>query len=251
MAGHNKWSKVKNIKGAIDAKRSKVFTKIAKEIMVASRLGGGNPDTNARLRLAIQAAREASMPKDNIERAVKKGTGELGGEAIEEVTYEGYGPGGVAILVETTSDNKNRTVADLRSLFKGGGGNMGESGSVSWMFDRVGQLIFEPKTFSEDKIMEVALEAGAQDVTTQADGTIEVLTSPSDLYQTKEAFDKVSMAPSASGFAYIPKTSVPIDKEKAAQLLELLENLEDHDDVQKVHANFDIDDKILAELTSQ
>jgi YebC/PmpR family DNA-binding regulatory protein len=251
MAGHNKWSKVKNIKGAVDAKRSKVFTKITKEIMVASRIGGGNPDTNARLRLAIQAAREASMPKDNIERAIKKGTGELGGEAIEEVTYEGYGPGGVAILVETTSDNKNRTVADLRSLFKSGGGNMGESGSVSWMFDRVGQLIFEPKTFSEDKIMEVALEAGAQDVTTQADGTIEVLTSTSDLYQVKDAFDKVSMAPANSGFAYIPKTSVPVDKEKAEELLELLENLEDHDDVQKVHANFDIDDKILAELTAK
>ncbi|MFM8315195.1 MAG: YebC/PmpR family DNA-binding transcriptional regulator, partial [Deltaproteobacteria bacterium] len=162
MAGHNKWSKVKNIKGAVDAKRSKIFTKITKEIMVASRIGGGNPDTNARLRLAVQSAREASMPKDNIERAIKKGTGELGGDAIEEVTYEGYGPGGVAILVETTSDNKNRTVADLRSLFKSGGGNMGESGSVSWMFDRVGQLVFEPNTFSEEKIMDVALEVGAQ-----------------------------------------------------------------------------------------
>ncbi|NBV50415.1 YebC/PmpR family DNA-binding transcriptional regulator [bacterium] len=251
MAGHNKWSKVKNIKGAVDAKRSKIFTKITKEIMVASRIGGGNPDTNARLRLAVQSAREASMPKDNIERAIKKGTGELGGDAIEEVTYEGYGPGGVAILVETTSDNKNRTVADLRSLFKSGGGNMGESGSVSWMFDRVGQLVFEPNTFSEEKIMEVALEVGAQDVTAQSDGTIEVLTATTDLYKVRDAFDKAQMLPAASGFAYVPKTSVPVDKEKATQLLELLENLEDHDDVQKVHANFDIDDKILAELSSK
>ncbi|MFM8268615.1 MAG: YebC/PmpR family DNA-binding transcriptional regulator [Pseudomonadota bacterium] len=251
MAGHNKWSKVKNIKGAIDAKRSKIFTKITKEIMVASRIGGGNPDTNARLRLAIQSAREASVPKDNIERAIKKGTGELAGEAIEEVTYEGYGPGGVAVLVETTSDNKNRTVADLRSIFKSGGGNMGESGSVSWMFDRVGQLVFEPKTFSEDKIMEIALDAGAQDVTTQSDGTIEVLTATADLYRIRDAFDKAQMVPAASSFAYVPKTSVPVDKEKAQQLLELLENLEDHDDVQKVHANFDIDDKLLAELTAK
>ncbi len=251
MAGHNKWSKVKNIKGAIDAKRSKIFTKITKEIMVASRIGGGNPDTNARLRLAIQSAREASVPKDNIERAIKKGTGELEGDAIEEVTYEGYGPGGVAILVETTSDNKNRTVADLRSLFKSGGGNMGESGSVSWMFDRVGQLVFEPQTFSEDKIMEVALESGAQDVTTQSDGTIEVLTATADLYRVRDAFDKVQMAPASASFAYVPKTSVPVDKEKAELLLELLENLEDHDDVQKVHANFDIDDKLLAELTAK
>lgn len=251
MAGHNKWSKVKNIKGAVDAKRSKIFTKITKEIMVSSRIGGGNPDTNARLRLAIQSAREASMPKDNIERAIKKGTGELGGEAIEEVTYEGYGPGGVAVLVETTSDNKNRTVADLRNLFKSGGGNMGESGSVSWMFDRVGQLIFEPKTFSEDKIMEIALEAGAQDVTTQSDGTIEVLTSTADLYRVRDIFEKAQMVPSSSSFAYLPKTSVPVDKEKGQQLLELLESLEDHDDVQKVHANFDIDDKLLAELTAK
>jgi YebC/PmpR family DNA-binding regulatory protein len=251
MAGHNKWSKVKNIKGAIDAKRSKIFTKITKEIMVAARIGGGNPDTNARLRLAVQTAREASVPKDNIERAIKKGTGELAGEAIEEVTYEGYGPGGVAILVETTSDNKNRTVADLRNLFKSGGGSMGESGSVSWMFDRVGQLVFEPKTFSEDKIMEMALEAGAQDITTQSDGTIEVLTSTTDLYKVRDNFDKAQMVPASAGFAYVPKTSVPVDKEKASQLLELLESLEDHDDVQKVHANFDIDDKILAELTSE
>jgi YebC/PmpR family DNA-binding regulatory protein len=191
------------------------------------------------------------VPKDNIERAIKKGTGELEGDAIEEVTYEGYGPGGVAILVETTSDNKNRTVADLRSLFKSGGGNMGESGSVSWMFDRVGQLVFEPQTFSEDKIMEVALEAGAQDVTTQSDGTIEVLTATADLYRVRDAFDKVQMAPASASFAYVPKTSVPVDKEKAELLLELLENLEDHDDVQKVHANFDIDDKLLAELTAK
>ena len=248
MSGHNKWSKVKRIKGPLDAKRGKLFTKLIKEITVAARLGGGNPDGNPRLRQAINAAKGASMPKDNIERAIKKGTGELEGAVIEEITYEGYGPGGVALLVETTTDNKNRTVNDLRTLFKSGGGSLGESGSVAWMFNRYGQLIFENLKYPEDKIMEAALEVGAQDVSSQGDGFSEVLTEVADLYRVREAFEKIGMTPSQSGFSYVAKSTVPLNKESAEQLIELIDCIEEHDDVQRVHANADIDEKILAEL---
>lgn len=251
MSGHNKWSKVKRIKGPLDAKRGKLFTKLIKEITVAARTGGGNPDGNARLRHAITAAKSSSMPKDNIERAVKKGTGELEGDVIEEITYEGYGSGGVAILVETTTDNKNRTVNDLRTLFKSSGGNLGESGSVAWMFNRYGQLIFESQKYPEDKIMEIALEAGAQDVSSQSDGVIEVLTEVVDLYRIREIFEKLGMAPSQSGFSYVAKSTVPVDKASAEKLIELMDSIEDHDDVQRVHSNANLDEKILAELQGQ
>lgn len=211
-------------------------------------MGGGSPDTNARLRTALLAARGASMPKDTIERAIKKGTGELEGAVIEEAMYEGYGPGGVAILVETTSDNKNRTVSDLRNLFKGGGGNMGEAGSVAWMFTHYGQLLFEKEKNPEEKVMEVALEAGAQDIVTSGD-SVEVLTGVSDVYKVRDAFEKVGMHPVSTGFSYVPKTTVPVeDKENAQKLLSLLENIEDHDDVQRVHANFEMEEKLFAEL---
>lgn len=251
MSGHNKWSKVKRIKGPLDAKRGKLFTKLIKEITVAARTGGGNPDGNPRLRHAINAAKNSSMPKDNIERAIKKGTGELEGEVIEEITYEGYGPGGVAILVETTTDNKNRTVNDLRTLFKSSGGSLGESGSVAWMFNRYGQLSFESRKYPEDKIMEVALEAGAQDVSTDSEGGSEVLTEVSDLYRVRETFEKLGMSPAQSAFTYTAKSTVPVDKANAQKLIELLEGIEDHDDVQRVHSNADIDEKILAELQGQ
>lgn len=251
MSGHNKWSKVKRIKGPLDAKRGKLFTKLIKEITVAARMGGGNPEGNPRLRHAITAAKGASMPKENIERAIKKGTGELEGAMIEEITYEGYGPGGVAILVETTTDNKNRTVNDLRTLFKSGGGSLGEGGSVAWMFNRYGQLIFESGKYSEDTMMEAALEAGAQDVSFQGDGVIEVLTEVSDLYRVREVFEKMGMSPSQSGFSYVAKSTVPVNKEGAQKLIELMDSIEDHDDVQHVHANADIDEKILAELQGQ
>jgi YebC/PmpR family DNA-binding regulatory protein len=248
MSGHNKWSKVKRIKGPLDAKRGKLFTKLIKEITVAARTGGGNIEGNPRLRHAINAAKSNSMPKDNIERAIKKGTGELEGEVIEEITYEGYGPGGVAILVETTTDNKNRTVNDLRTLFKSYGGSLGESGSVAWMFNRYGQLIFESKKYPEDTIMEVALEAGAQDVSTDSEGGSEVLTEVADLYKVRESFEKLGMTPFSSTFSYVAKSTVPVDKVTAQTLLELVEAIEDHDDVQHVHSNADIDEKILAEL---
>lgn len=248
MSGHNKWSKVKRIKGPLDAKRGKLFTKLIKEITVAARTGGGNQDGNPRLRHAINAAKGASMPKDNIERAIKKGTGELEGEMIEELTYEGYGPGGVAILIETTTDNKNRTVNDLRTLFRSGGGSLGESGSVAWMFNRYGQLLFEANKFPEDNIMEVALESGAQDVSTDSEGTTEVLTEVADLYKVRESFEKIGMSPTSTAFSYVAKSTVLVDKANAQSLVELMDSIEDHDDVQRVHSNADIDEKILAEL---
>lgn len=237
MAGHNKWSKVKRIKGPLDAKRGKLFTKLIKEITVAAKLGGGSPDHNPRLRQAIQLAKDASMPKDNIERAIKKGTGELAGESLEETLYEGYGPGGVAVLVEATTDNRNRTVNDLRLLFRSGGGNLAESGSVAWMFERRGQLVFDKAKHKEDTLMEVALEAGAEDVEAQ-DDSVEVLTAPADVYKVKERFDRVGMHPISVGFAYVPKNTVAVaERPTAEKLVSFLEALEDHDDVTHVHAN--------------
>ena len=251
MSGHNRWSKVKRIKGPLDAKRGKLFTKIIKEITISARLGGGSVDGNPRLRQAVQTAKENSMPKDNIERAIKKGTGELEGETIEETVYEGYGPGGVAILIETMSDNKNRTISDLRNLFKSGGGNMGEAGSVAWMFSHYGQLSFDKKKYPEDTVMEVALQAGAQDIT-PADDTVDVLTAVADVYKVREAFDKVGMHPTHVGFTFVPKTTVPIDnKDAATKLIEFLDSIEDHDDVQRVHSNFEMDDKLLVQMTNK
>jgi len=248
MSGHNKWSKVKRIKGPLDAKRGKLYTKIVKEIIISARLGGGQIEGNPRLRQAVQIARDASMPKDNIDRAIKKGSGELQGEALEEIMYEGYGPGGVAVLVETTSDNKNRTVSDLRNLFKSWGGNLGEAGGVAWLFTHYGSLLFDKAKYGEDTLMEVALDAGAQDVSTH-DDNVEVFTTPSDVYKVKEGFEKVGMHPTHVGFSYVAKTSVPVEsKETAEKLLKLLEEVEDHDDVQRVHANFEMDDKLFAEL---
>ncbi len=251
MSGHNKWSKVKNIKGPADSKRGKLFTKLTKEIIVAARQGGGNPDGNARLRTAMVAARSASMPKDNIERAVKKGLGTLEGEVIEEALYEGYGPGGVAVLVEAATDNRNRTVSDLRNVFKSNGGNMAESGSVAWMFSQCGQLVFEKEKYSEEKVTEVALESAADDVTV-SDETVEVTTSVSDVYRVKDAFEKVGMHPASAGLGYSAKTLVPVDsKETGEKLIQLLQELEDHDDVQKVHSNFTMDEKLFSQLTSK
>lgn len=251
MSGHNKWSKVKNIKGPADAKRGKLFTKITKEIIVAAKTGGGNPDGNPRLRTAVTAARSHSMPKDNIERAIKKGLGTLEGETIEEALYEGYGPGGVAVLVEATTDNRNRTVSDLRNVFKSNGGNMAESGSVAWMFSPCGQLVFEKEKYPEDRVMEVALEASAEDVSSTGDA-VEVTTSVNDVYRVKDVFERVGMHPSSAGLGYNAKTLVPIEsKEVGERLIQLLQELEDHDDVQKVHSNFSMDEKLFSELTSK
>lgn len=231
MSGHNKWSKVKHTKGPLDAKRGKLFTKLISEITVAARMGGGSVDGNPRLRSAVQMAKDASMPKENIERAIKKGTGELEGAAIEEQTYEGYGPGGVAMIVQAATDNKNRTVSDLRNIFRSHGGNLGEAGSVAWMFNHFGQLVFDGEKFKEDIVMEVALEAGAQDVT-KHDEVIEVLTNVADVYKVKEGFDRVGMHPMSAGFTYVPKT--PLEAHPSEELTRLIEELEDHDDIQHV-----------------
>jgi YebC/PmpR family DNA-binding regulatory protein len=247
MSGHSKWSKVKHIKAVQDVKRGKIFTKIIKEISVAAKIGGGDPDGNPRLRAAIQAAKAANMPADNVKRAIQKGTGELPGVSYEEVVYEGYGPGGIAILVEVLTDNKNRTVSEMRYVFSRNNGNMGEAGCVSWMFHKKGSIVVDKAAADEEKLMEVALESGADDIQEDS-GNYEVLTAP-------ENFDKVTTALAASKIptvsaelAMVPQTWIKLTGKEAQQVLKLVEALEDHDDVQHVWANFDIAEEELVQL---
>lgn len=240
MAGHSKWKQIKHYKAAADAKRGARFTKLIREITVAARTGGGDPDGNPRLRTAIEAARAASMPKDNIERAIKKGTGELDGVNYSEITYEGFGPGGVAILVHTLTDNPTRTVADLRHTFSRLGGNLGASNSVSWMFERKGQIFIDATRFGEDAALEAALDAGAEDLKREGDQFI-ITTDPSSLHQVKGALESSGVAVQESEIANLPKNIVRVEGKTAEQLLKLLEEVEDLDDVQKVAANFDMD----------
>ncbi len=247
MSGHSKWSTIKRKKGATDAKRSKIFTKLIKEITVAARFGGGDLDANPRLRTAIAGAKAENMPKDNIERAIKKGAGELDGITYEEVYYEGYGPSGVAVLVESLTDNKNRTVADIRYTFSKSGGNLGEAGCVAWMFEKKGYFVFENDGVDEETLMEVALEAGADDVR-EEDTTFEVITSPSDFESAKNAFDEKSLEYVFSEITMIPQSTIKLEGKEAEQMIRLMEGLEDSDDVQKVYSNFDISDKTLEEL---
>ncbi len=248
MSGHSKWSTIKRKKGAIDAKRGKMFTKILKEITLAAR-SGGDPEGNPRLRTAILAAKSENVPKDNIERAIKKGTGELdGGATIEEITYEGYGPGGVAVLVECLTDNKKRTVADIRHIFSKYGGNLAENGSVSWIFKRKGSLIIDKKGVDEDKLMEAALEAGAEDV--QGDESeFEVLTDPAAFDSVRQALEDAGYKCVNAQIGMIPQNTVKLDEGKAEQMLKLMEMMEDNDDVQNVFANFDIPDDIMEKLS--
>jgi len=246
MSGHSKWSTIKRKKGATDAKRGKIFTKLAKEIIVAARLGGGDINMNPRLRAAVADARTENMPKDNIERAIKKGTGELEGQSYEEVIYEGYGTGGVAVLVESVTDNKNRTVSDIRYIFSKNGGNMGENGCVAWLFDKKGLITVDKKAVNEEKLMDIALEAGAEDVREQEE-EYEVVTPASDFEAVKKALDDQKVPYLAAEITMLPKTTVQIEDEKQAQqVLRLMEALEDYDDVQHAYANFDIPDAILA-----
>ena len=240
MAGHSKWKQIKHYKAAADAKRGALFTKLIPEITVAAKSGGGDPDGNPRLRTAIEAARAASMPKDNIERAIKKGTGELEGVSYSEITYEGFGPGGVAILVHTLTDNPTRTVADIRHKFSRLGGNLGASNSVAWMFERKGQIYVDATRFSEDAALEAALEAGAEDMKREGEQFI-VTTDPTSLHQVKGALEAKGIAIQESEIANIPKNTVRVEGKTAEQLLRLLEEVEDLDDVQKVAANFDMD----------
>ena len=249
MSGHSKWSTIKRKKGAVDAKRGRMFTRLIKEITVAARMGGGDPDGNPRLRSAIATAKADNMPKDNIERAIKKGTGELEGAVYEEITYEGYGPGGVAVLVDTMTDNKNRTVADIRHAFSKNGGNLGEFGCVGWMFDRKGLMLVDKDSISEEKLMDLALEAGAEDVI-EEDSEFQVLTGPDDFDSVKEALETENIKFIEASVSMIPQNTIDVSDEKPArQLLRLLESLEDHDDVQNVYANFDIPDEIMETLS--
>ena len=249
MSGHSKWSTIKRKKGANDAKRGKIFTKLIKEITVAAKMGGGDPDGNPRLRSAITAAKSENMPKDNIARAIKKGTGDLDGAVYEEILYEGYGPGGVAVLVETMTDNKNRTVADIRHYFAKSNGNLGESGCVGWMFDKRGVLVVEAEGVDEEELMDLAIEAGADDVV-EDESTFQILTAPEDFSEVVDSLEKSGVVIVEASISMVPKNTVEVAEEKPARaLIKLLDNLEDHDDVQKVHANFDIPDEIMEKLS--
>jgi YebC/PmpR family DNA-binding regulatory protein len=249
MAGHSKWSKVKRIKGAIDVKRGRLFSKLSKEITVAARMGGGDSSGNPRLRAAVLAARAQSMPNENIERAIKRATGDLNGaNAIEEIVYEGYAPGGVALIVETATDNKNRTAADLRLIFTKNHGNLASSGSVSYMFKRKGQISVPQQAVAEDRLLDTILEAGADEL--NADGEHYLITTAHDhLYTVAEALKNAGIPADSQKLTYLPDTTVPVSNESmAAQILRLCDALEDNDDVQSVHANFDLPEELLAKL---
>ena len=249
MSGHSKWSTIKHKKAQKDARRGKLFTKFIKEITVAARLGGGDPDSNPRLRTAVITARQNSMPTENIERAIKKGTGELEGVSYEEVTYEGYGPGGVAILVEALTDNRNRTVADLRSILQKHGGNLATAGAVGWMFQKRGLITVERAGVDEDRVMEVALEGGAEDVRESGD-ILEILTAPDRLDGVKAALDAAELPTASAEVTMMPQSTVAIAGKIAEQTVRLLEALEDHDDVQSVSSNMDIAPEELERLSA-
>jgi len=249
MSGHSKWSTIKHKKAALDAKRGKVFTRVIKELTVAARVGGGDPTGNPRLRTAIAEAKAANMPADNIKRAIQKGTGELPGVSYEEVTYEGYGPGGVAVLVEVLTDNKMRTTPEIRHLFSKHGGNLGEPNSVSWMFEKKGQILVAGSATNEDRLMELALEAGADDLQL-ADGDFEVRTTAGAFAGVREALEKSGIVPTQAAVVMETQNTVHLDGKKAQQCVKLLEALEDHDDVQHVHANLEVDaDDLEAEAS--
>ena len=246
MSGHSKWSSIKHKKGAIDAKRGVLFTKLIKEVTAAARSSGGNPDTNPRLRLAIAKAKEGNMPKENIERAIKKGTGELPGVSYEEIQYEGYAPGAVAVLVEVLTDNKNRTTADIRNLFTKHGGNMAGAGSTAWIFQKKGYLLVDQSQSEEEKLMELVLSAGAEDL--QASETsFEITTAPKDLDLVKNALIQEGIAVASAELTMLPKSTVPVNQEAVAKkILTFMNALEAHEDVNHVYANFDIPDNLLA-----
>ncbi len=246
MAGHSKWAQIKHKKAVVDAKRGKIFTKVAKEITVAVRLGGKDPAMNPRLRTVILKAKSINMPNENIERAIKKGSGELQDVQYEEIRYEGYGPGGVAVLVDCMTDNKNRTVGEIRHLFSKYNGNLGETGCVSWLFEQKGYFVFEEGVITEEELMEIALEAGAEDVR-RDDKSLEVITAPADFETVKEVFDKKGLKYSVAEITMLPKNYVEVRDKDAENMMKLFDALEDHDDVQNVYANFDVPDDMNLE----
>ncbi len=249
MSGHSKWATTKHRKGAADAKRGKIFTKIIREMTVAARMGGGDPDGNPRLRMAILKAKEANMPADNMKKAMLRGTGDLPGVHYDEILYEGYGPGGVALLIEIMTDNKNRTVAEIRHLLGKQGGALGESGCVAWMFERKGSLVIDKKLVDEDRLMSLALDAGAEDVQSDDPDQFDVITAPADFEAVKKALADAKIDCLSAEFTRLAKTEVHLEGKAAEQMLNLIDALEDHDDVQKVHANFTLPDEFLSQET--
>jgi len=251
MSGHSKWSSIKHKKAAVDAKRGQIFTKHIREITVAARLGGADLDANPRLRTAVLAARSVSMPKDNIDRAIQRGAGGLEGANIEEVRYEGYGPGGVAILLDCMTDNRNRTVSDIRSTFSKYGGNLGESGCVSWMFHQKGLFVFDLQATDEEVLLETALEAGAEDVEDKPeDNTIEVTCNPAEFLNVQSAIENAGLKPQLTEISWIPENTILVEGHSAETLLNMIERMEDLDDVQHVYANFDISDEEMARIVA-
>ncbi|HHE55653.1 MAG TPA: YebC/PmpR family DNA-binding transcriptional regulator [Caldithrix abyssi] len=249
MSGHSKWHSIKHKKAKVDAQRGRIFTKIIKELTVAARLGGGDPEANPRLRVAIAQAKAANMPAKNIENAIKKGTGELPGVVYEDVTYEGYGPGGVAVFVEAVTDNKNRTVAEMRHLFSKYGGNLGENGSVAWIFERKGLIRVPVDQYPEEDLLEIALECGAEDMQA-TDDFYEIYTSFEDFHKVRNAFEEKSIVMESAELTMIPQNTIKIEGKTAEQMLKLLEALDDHDDVQNVYANFEMEDAEMERLVS-
>ncbi len=247
MAGHSKWSQIKRKKAAEDQKRGKLFGKLIREITVAARQAGGDPDANPRLRAAIEAAKAANMPKDNIEKAILRGTGELPGSAFEDVTYEGYGPAGVAIYIEALTDNTNRTVADVRRILERHGGNLGREGSVAWNFERKGLVLIDARRYDEESTLEAALEAGAEDMMREGDAFL-VTTDPAQFHAVLDALHERGIETMEARLGMVPKNSVRVEGRDAERLIALLEALEDHDDVQNVYSNLDIDEALLSEL---
>ena len=248
MSGHSKWATIKHKKGATDAKRGAAFTKIIKEMTVAARIGGGDPGMNPRLRTVVEKAKAVNMPADNIKRAIQKGTGELPGQVIEEVTFEGYGPGGVAVIVETATDNRNRTVGDVRHTFDKYGGNLGQNGCVAWMFDKKGVIEVDAAKADEDALMELVLDAGADDMKL-VEGTFEITTSVASFETVRQALEAKGVPMSLAELTMIPQTSVHLDGKPATQMLKLMDALEEHEDVQKVSANFDIDASVMEQAS--
>ena len=247
MAGHSKWANIKHRKAAQDAKRGKLFTKFIRELTVAAREGGSDPDSNPRLRVSIDKALGGNMTRDTVERAIKRGAGELEGQQLETILYEGYGPGGTAVMVETMTDNRNRTVSGVRNAFSKSGGNLGTDGSVSYLFTKRGVLSYAPGT-EEDALMEAALEAGAEDIVSYDDGAIDVFTDPVDFYMVKDALDKASFVADNAEIAMIASTKAELDLDTAEKFMRLIDTLEDHDDVQEVYHNAEISDEVMASL---
>lgn len=249
MSGHSKWASIKHKKSKEDAKRGKLFSKLIKEIIVAARMGGGDPQGNPRLRNVIERAKEANMPQENIERAIKKGTGELPGESYEECTFEGYGPGGVAILIEATTDNRKRTASEIRHILSKHGGNLGEAGCVSWIFSKRGLITIDANKIDEDKLLDISLEAGADDVR-RVEDTYEIITSVNNFEKVRSALAAHNISYNSAEITFIPQTTIKLEGKEAEQMLRLMDALEEHDDIQHIYANFDIPTEIMEQVAT-